>query len=155
MAKRTGFEWVTASLIDALSNLDEDASEAVVEVVKETTERAFQAARHASPIGDTDRLINSWRLTFEEGGLVGVITNNTPYANIAEYGGWPGARWRTGNDYAPGPRTARAPGGEPEMFNNVSKQAPRGMVRVTIEGMRDQFGFDLEERIEQRWAEHG
>lgn len=155
MAKRTTFEWKTTSLIDAISHLGEDVRDAITDVVAETTNVAFQAARDASPIGDTDKLIDGWRLTFEEGGLVGVITNATPYVNIAEEGGWPGARWRTGKDYAPGPRTAKAPGGEPMMFNNVSLQAPRGMMRVTFEAMRDQFGFDLEERIEQKWAKHG
>jgi len=95
-----------------------------------------------------------------------VIENTAAYANVAEYGGWPvraaatakppgfirGAAMLGGR--TPGPRTQRAPGGKPRMTSNVSRQAPKGMVRATFIELEKPYVADLEEALETFWDSH-
>ena len=55
--------------------------------------------------------------------------------------------------FPPGPRTQVAPGGSPVMKSNVSRQAPKGMVRQNLERIQDRYVFALEESIEQAFSD--
>lgn len=56
---------------------------------------------------------------------------------------------RLGGGYPPGPRTQKDGGGDPPMLSNVSRQAPKGMVRKQLAAIRPEFLFDLEEAIDK------
>jgi hypothetical protein len=153
------FSWTTDTLTDALKALPANARKAVRDTIKETTKRAVKIAKFRTPV-DTGRAIEAWETKFEDGGLTGVVTNDAPYINVLEFGGYPvrkataGAEgFRRGNAILggrpPGPRTQRAPGGDPEMRSNVSRQAPHGMVRSTLIAIAPQFEFDLNEALDK------
>lgn len=165
MAKRDllSFEWGDESLIKALANMPKEAEAAISRVVRETTNRAFRIARNRTPV-DTGQARAAWKQEAE--GSNGRIVNNAPHINVLEFGGYPvtPARrtrrrggFRRGRAILGGARppekavgtaaTQRAPGGSPEMRDNVSKQAPRGMVRSTLEDIQPRFLADLEDAI--------
>lgn len=156
------FRWVDESLLNAIRDIPESSQRAIKTVVRATTKRAVRIAKFKTPV-DTGNAINSWEDTTEKGGQVGVFKNSAPYINVLEFGGYPvraatsGAKagFRRGGailgGLPPGPRTQRAPGGDPEMRSNVSKQAPRGMVRSTLIEIEPQFVFDLNEEIEREF----
>lgn len=154
------FEWGNDTLTAALEALPKEAEAAVVEVVKDTTARATRIVKNKTPV-DRGRLRQGWRA--EVKGLTGRFVNTVAQANVAEFGGWPvtalsrspklrpGARIRGRaqlGGHKPGPRTTRAPGGTPSMFSNVSRQAPQGMVRITLKEIQPVFFFDLDEALE-------
>lgn len=154
------FEWGTNTLARALEALPREAKKATERVVSDTTKRAFRIVRNKTPV-DRGTLRDAWRL--EISGVRGRFVNTAPHANVAEFGGWPvtalsrSKRVRPGaivrgraqlGGHKPGPRTRRAGGGQPTMRSNVSRQAPRGMVRLTLEEIKPQFLFDLEEALE-------
>lgn len=158
------FEFIDEGLVEALENLPRNAQEAVIKTVRDTTRRARNIVVFKTPV-DRGTLINGWKVRLENGGERGVFFNDVPYANVAEFGGWPvrslaraagpGTLIR-GNavlgGLPPGPRTQRAPGGEPNMRSNVSKQAPQGMVRSTLIEIEPQFVFDLAENLDEALA---
>jgi len=156
------FEWGTDTLIPALENLPREAERAVAEVVAITTDRAYKMAKNRTPVDRGDAR-NGWRQSAR--GANGRIFNNVPYINVLEFGGYPVTpaahtsrsglrRGRAVLGGLPPPsnltgtaRTAKAPGGRPSMRNNVSKQAPRGMVRSTLEDIQPRFLADLTNAI--------
>lgn len=62
---------------------------------------------------------------------------------------------RLGGGYPPGVRTQKDGGGDPSMLSNVSRQAPKGMVRKNLEAIRPEFFFELEEAIDRALNEGG
>jgi hypothetical protein len=156
------FEWVDTSLLEAIKELPRSSRRVIKKVVKATTKRAVKIAKFKTPV-DSGEAIISWDESSERGGAVGVFRNTAAHANVLEYGGYPVRKATSGaqagfrrggavlGGLPPGPRTQRAPGGDPEMRDNVSKQAPKGMVRVTLIEIEPQFVFDLNEEIEREW----
>ena len=153
------FEWTDESLVRALDNLPKETQEAVSKVVEDTTGRAFRIIKNRTPI-DRGKAHRGWRQKVS--GSTGKITNDVDYINVLEFGGYPVRRASAGaspgtlrrgravlGGLPPGPRTQRAPGGEPPMRSNVSKQAPRGMVRSTLQEIEAPFLFDLAENIDR------
>jgi len=162
------FEWGTDTLIPALENLPREAERAVAEVVALTTDRAFKMAKNRTPVDRGDAR-NGWRQSAR--GANGRIFNNVAYINVLEFGGYPvtpsshtsrsglrrgravlGGRpppsaRDAGGRFTGSARTQKAPGGRPDMRNNVSKQAPRGMVRSTLEDIQPRFLSDLTNAI--------
>lgn len=169
------FFWKTDTLDDALRELPKTARDAVADVIKKTTEDARKKIRFRTPIGKTSRAFNGWKTSIEKGGLRGVVYNDVPYINVLEYGSYPVRPKRTaqspgalargnallGGDFPPGrtrggvTRTRKAPAGEPTMLRpgNVSKQAPQGMVRITLIEIEDRYIFDLNEALDRAFAE--
>ena len=160
------FEFQDEGLVEALANLPKNAQDAIVETVKQTTERGRNIVKFKTPT-DSGRAINGWDIRYENGGERGVFFNEVPYINVLEYGGYPvrpiarassaavGAFIRGKavlGGLSPGPRTQRSQGGAPIMRNNVSKQAPQGMVRSTLIELEDQFIFDLQEALDKALA---
>ena len=138
--------------------------EAVIKTVKDTTLRGQQIVKFKTPV-DTTKAINGWHTRFENGGERGLFVNEVAYINVLEFGGYPVRPISSGaspgtlirgkailGGLPPGPRTQRAPGGDPDMRSNVSKQAPRGMVRSTLAELQDQFIFDLGENLDRALA---
>ncbi|HEU01433.1 hypothetical protein LCGC14_0273400 [marine sediment metagenome] len=155
------FEFVDEGLAEALRDLPQNVAGAIEKTVRDTTARARNIAKFKTPV-DSTKAINGWRIRFEENGQRGVFFNEVPYINVLEFGGYPVRRASAGaspgtlrrgravlGGLPPGPRTQRAPGGEPPMRSNVSKQAPRGMVRFTLQEIEPAFLFDLSENIDQ------
>lgn len=161
------FEFQDEGLVEAIANLPKAAQEAVIETVKATTRRGEEIVKFKTPV-DSGDAINGWQHRFENGGEVGILFNDVAYINVLEFGGYPvKPKWhaRTNESslgylfgdallggYPPGPRTQRAPGGDPVMRSNVSKQAPSGMVRSTLEEIEKQFLFDLSENLDKALA---
>ena len=154
------FEWGNDTLNAAIAALPKEAAAAVGQVVKDTTNRATRIAKNKTPV-DRGDLRRAWRSDVK--GLEGRFVNTAPQANVAEFGGWPvtalgkkgklrpGARIRGRaqlGGHKPGRRTQRAPGGEPQMFSNVSRQAPQGMVRITLKEIQPAFMFDLDDALD-------
>lgn len=166
------FEWSKNTLAPALENLSKEAEAAVAQVVEDTTNRAFKIAKNKTPTdrGDARR---GWRK--ESRGSQGRIFNDVAYINVLEFGGFPvtalgrsgtlrpGAliRGRAQLGGAPPPkkrdksgkftgtaRTQSARGSRKvPMTNNVSKQAPRGMVRAALAEIQPRFLSDLKNAI--------
>ena len=169
MARRplVSFRWEHTGLITTVRKMPERVDRAVKEVIRRHIDRVFNIVRFSTPT-DTGRALRAWRIEMRDGGRAGVVTNDTPYINVLEYGGYPvrpargpmpSGAFQRGNAYLgghpPGPRTMGAPGGEPTMRSNVSKQAPHGMVRKALGETEDAFQFDLEEAIERAWNGEG
>ena len=131
---------------------------------------AFQAAKFKTPAdrGTAGGALSRWKVTSEDGGLTGVVTNDAPHINVLEFGSYPviplskkprlsGAltrgRAQLGGDYPPGRRTTKARSGIVPMLSpgNVSKQAPFGMIRRTLVEIQPQFIFDLGEAIDRAY----
>lgn len=155
------FEFVDEGLIEALEGLPTNAQRAVVETVRSTTQRGQQIVKFRTPV-DSGKALNGWQVRYEDGGSRGVFFNDVAYINVLEFGGYPVRAATAGaspgtlrrgkailGGLPPGPRTQRAPGGTPKMRSNVSKQAPRGMVRSTLEELEPQFIFDLNENLDR------
>lgn len=169
MARRSPFlvfAWKSDKLTPALSNLPRGANRVISDVVKQTSKRAYDKIRYRTPVdrGVKGGAFSKWRKRIKRGGLEGVIENDAPYINVLEFGGYPVRKARSGTrggfrrgkallgGLPPGPRTQRAPGGEPRMRSNVSRQAPRGMVRITLQEIEPQFLFDLEHALDRYFA---
>ena len=153
------FEFEDEGLVEALREFEPRVQGAIEKTVRDTTERARNIAKFKTPV-DSTKAINGWRIRFE--GERGIFFNEVPYINVLEFGGYPVRRASAGaspgtlrrgaavlGGLPPGPRTQRAPGGEPPMRSNVSKQAPRGMVRDTLIEIEAAFLFDLAENIDR------
>lgn len=150
-----------------LRQLPQKVKAAVNKVVEETSDRLFQRIKNDTP-RDRGDLAGAWSRSVTTRGRA-TIRNTRDYANVAEFGGWPvipNSRARTNatgpglvrgqatlGGYPPGPRTQIAPGGSPTMLSNVSRQAPKGMVRQNLDRITDRFVFDLEEAIDRAFAE--
>lgn len=168
MAKRAllSFAWSDTSLVQALANVPRESEAAIAKVVADTTDRAFKIAKNRTPV-DRGRARQGWKQHAR--GRHGSISNNVAYINVLEFGGYPvtpakhatrkggfrrgkallggappPAGGRSGRGQA---RTKRAPGGTPRMRDNVSKQAPGGMVRWTLEHIQPRFLSDLTDAI--------
>lgn len=148
MGELLEFSWNLDSLGKALGAFEAEARAAVREVVSRTLDRAYSMVRARTPV-DTGRLRAGWRrvLSGPRGGgaSAGTIANSVPYVRVLEFGGYPVL---APGEFPPGPRTRRAPGGEPAMRSNVSKQAPRGMLRTVLQDLEPQFLFDVERALE-------
>lgn len=157
MADFLSFEFTDKNLVKALSSLPKETQIAVSGVVKKTTDRVFRIVKNKTPV-DTGRARAGWRK--ESRGAEGRIVNSVPYINVHEFGGYPvtpAARTsRTGGfrrgravlgGAPPRARTRRAPGGEPPMTSNVSRQAPQGMLRKTFNDIQPRFVVDLVDAI--------
>lgn len=98
------------------------AERAMKESIKQTGQEILRRVQAKAPVR-TGRARASWRFRIENDGLKYVIYSDLVYINKLEYGGYRG----------PGPRTrkpvqtAAAP-----MVPFVSKQAPSGMLRITL-----------------------
>ena len=152
----------------ALAEAPQRIQQAVQAVVQQTADKAFSRIQNRTP-RDSGEAASGWRKRQEvpgEGSARTVIENDVAHINVLEYGSYPvipASRKRTkgggilrgnayvGGNYKPGPRTIPAPGGTPEMLRpgNVSRQAPRGMVRVTLQEIQPEYVFDLEEAIDR------
>lgn len=159
----------TDTITPALQNAPALVEQAVQEVVRETGERIFNQIKLSTP-RDSGKAAGGWDLSYQQaqGGAAAtaVIENDVPYINVLEHGGYPviplsrqprlpgvrRGRAQLDGAYPPGPRTQRAPGGQPTMLTNVSRQAPQGMVRVAFARAQDRFVFDLEEAIDRALA---
>lgn len=175
MAEFFAFRWQTTTLEDALEELGPKAVREVGKVIKATTKRAYKIAKNKTPVR-TGKAFSSWKQSTEKGGLEGIVSNDVPYINLLEYGSYPvrpisrasgqGDSIKRGRAYLGGSfppfkhggevtRTTRAPSsGEPKMLSpgNVSKEAPRGMVRLALIEVEPQFVLDLEEALDRAWA---
>lgn len=150
----------------ALDRMPVKVQRAIEKVVSDTSALLEQRIKNDTP-RDSGKAAAAW--SREVQGSQAVLTNKSPYANVLEYGGYPvvpNSHERTnatgpglvrGNatlgGYPPGPRTQVAPGGSPTLISNVSRQAPKGMVRQNLERIQDRFVFDLEEAIDTAFAE--
>lgn len=163
MADVLRLEFKHDTLTPALQRLPRAIQRAVQEAVQDATERAVQIAKFKTPV-DSGQAIGGWRTeqTGRGAKAKGAFINDVPYINVLEFGGYPvrPARYKvTGSPFfrgaaalgglPPGPRTQRAPGGKPRMRSNVSKQAPRGMVRSTLQEVEPEFLLDLEARVQR------
>lgn len=148
-------------------------------VIKRTGDKAFRRTRNRTPVS-RGKARGSWKRIVLKGGLVVRIQGGgptAPYINVLEFGGYPvrdktTAR-RTPGSFArggavlgglpPGRRTRRAPraqgldppaepSGRP-LNSNVSKQAPRGMLRITFKELESEFARDLERALDRLFAE--
>lgn len=170
MADLLRFEFAN-QLTPSLEKLPSAIAREVQEAVEEATKRAVQIAKFKTPV-DRGTAIGGWRTELPKAGsgaeAKGAFVNDVPYINVLEFGGYPvrPARFKTRGapffrgaaalgGLPPGPRTRTAPGGEPKMRSNVSKQAPKGMVRSTLLEVEPEFLADLEERINRVVAGEG
>lgn len=160
------FVWETDTIETHMAKLPARFVEAVGRVVRDTTTRLFAIIKFSTPVA-TGRALAAWKLTITPNtdGAAGVVTNDTPYINVLEFGGYPvrasppadptPGSFRRGSallgGFPPGPRTQGGTGGDPVTASNVSKQAPHGMVRAAIGSVEDQFAADLERAIERVW----
>ena len=151
-------------LVAKFAELIPGSEAAVKQLVAETTERTLKKIRYRTPI-DTARAFRGWKIKFTRGGLEGTISSSIPYIAVLEFGGYPvrPLKWdpngpgfvrgagRLGGKM-PGRRTTRAPGGDPKMTSNVSRQAPKGMVRITFLDTEKQLERDLKELVDRLLA---
>ena len=147
----------------ALKGLPKNVSIAIKRVVKETADRVFKRIIDSTP-RDRGTAARGWRRRRGKEGAQEFV-NNIPYINVLEYGGYPvvpasRAKVKTGlkrgnaflGGHPPKARTQKAPSGSPSMRTNVSRQAPRGMVRQNLERIQARYAFDLEEAIDRALA---
>lgn len=159
------WEWRSNTLVAAARNLPANLKPAVKAVVQATTQRVFNIVRFKTPV-DSGRALSAWVIEIQGDGQVGRVVNRAPHINVLEFGGYPVralSRVRDasrgfirgaavlGGGFPPGPRTMAVLGGQPPMTNNISRQAPYGMIRVTLGEVGDQFEFDLGEALEAAW----
>lgn len=159
------FEWRTNTLVAAATNLPKRFQEEARKVVEKNTQRVFEMVKFATPV-DSGRALAGWRIEIQSDGKAGRVVNRVPYINVLEFGGYPVralSRVRDvsrgfvrgnailGGQFPPGPRTMAVLGGDPPMNNNISKQAPSGMIRKAIGEIADIFEFDLAEALEAAW----
>ena len=156
------FEWTDESLVTAVGLVPFETEHAVSEVVRKTTNRAFKIVKNRTPV-DRGRARRGWKK--ETRGTEGRFFNDVAYINVLEFGPYPvTATKRTsrsgvirrgkgslGGAVPPSVRgtakTQRTPGGRPTMRSNVSKQAPQGMVRITLQEIEPRFVVDLVDAI--------
>ena len=153
------FEFTDKSLIKAVESLPSETQTALAAVVKATTEKATKLIKGKTPV-ESGKAKAGWKS--KSRGVSGAIFNNVDYINVLELGGYPvrSAKratrqavggFRRGNailgGLSPGPKTRRAAGGAPAMTSNVSKKAPKGMVRSTLEEIEPQFVIDITDAI--------
>lgn len=155
------FEWVSDTLTEAMEAIPQETEAAISQVVETTTDRAFRIVKNRTPV-DSGEARRGWRQ--EMRGSTGFIVNNVDYINVLEFGPYPVTpashtqrrglrRGRAVLGGAPPPRgrgtarTTRAPGGQPSMRSNVSKQAPKGMVRITLQEIEPRFVVDIADAI--------
>ncbi|KKN14489.1 hypothetical protein LCGC14_0995600 [marine sediment metagenome] len=151
------FEWSFDSLTPALKNAPRETQAAVAQVIEKTTDRAFRIVKNRTPV-NSGNARRGWRK--ESRGTSGRVFNAVDYINVLEFGPYPvtsanrtsrsGGIRRGGailGGAPPARRTQRAPGGEPSMRSNVSRQAPQGMVRKTLKDIEPRFVADLTDAI--------
>lgn len=155
-----GFRFSDTSLITALGAVEQRAQEAISAVVRRHALRAVGLIRGRTPV-DSGRARRGWRIqTAGTGGTRGILTNDVPYITVLEFGGYPVtalSRTRRSGGFRrgaarlggapPGPKTQRAPAGQPGMRSNVSSQATRGMVRQTLTRIEPRFLADLNRAV--------
>ena len=143
------FEMADKGLTPTLQKLPKSIQDVVHKVVAETTKRAAAIAKFKTPV-DTGNAIDGWVVEKPGRGNnpKGAFVNRVPYINVLEFGGYPVRKGPTFGGRPPGPRTMTAPSGDPAMKSNVSRQAPRGMVRLTLIEIEPQFLADLEEQLQ-------
>lgn len=141
-------------------------TQAIDNVVRDTTRTVFFRIDRATP-RDRGTAASGWTEVVEGQGVRArrTFVNQTPYINVLEFGGYPVVweRWQRnpvtsaikrgqawlGGGYPPGPRTQESLGDDPTMRNNVSRQAPRGMVRDQLAKAEPEFVFNLEEALDR------
>ncbi len=166
----------TSGLEKVFRDLPGVAVDVTRRTVLNTGKKAFRRIRNRTPV-DRGKARGSWRIRPLKGGLVIEIRGGgkrAPHLGVLELGGYPvRARSRVRNIPAgafirgkavlggrpPGPRTQRPPrvkGLEPPakprgraLNPNVSKQAPRGMLRITFGEIEPEFVADLEEALDE------
>lgn len=154
---------------NALKNAPRRVQDAIVDVIRDTGQEVFLLIKFRTP-RDTGKLAAGW--TKVATGPQVVISSSVPYVNVLEYGGYPvipASRKRKnssgtqhgnaflGGGYPPRARTVMAADGKPAMLSgsNVSRQAPTGMVRVTLEEIRPKYIQDLEDALEKALTDGG
>lgn len=160
---------ISNPISEALKTMPREVERAVDKVVVDTADRIEQRIKDDTPRdrGQGGGAVSRWTKTKTKSGEV-TLRNDAPQINVLEFGGYPvvpnsknrpnatGGTVRgnaTLGGYPPGPRTQIAPGGSPTMTSNVSRQAPRGVVRQNLERAQDRFVFDLEEAIDRAYQE--
>jgi hypothetical protein len=113
-------------------------------------QEGLRQTREGTPVDEGDAQA-SWRLEQRGRFAVAIRSEGIPYINILEFGGYPTARFRTGKEYPPGPRTQAAPAGEPLTRNNVSRQAPHGMLRLALLRIRRLLTERLLQDMQVTW----
>ena len=142
---------VTDTVTPALKTAPARLRQAINGVVQAIGERAFQRIKFATP-RDTGNAARGWRKTVTGNGQTVEIRNDVPYIRVLEFGGYP---TNAPGQFPPKARTQRAPAGAPTMRSNVSRQAPQGMVRKTLQAIEPEFQFELEEAIDRTLNEDG
>lgn len=161
------FTWEQDHIETHMAKLPARFVEAVARVVRSTTIRLFGIIKFSTPVA-TGRALAAWKLTYTTAreGASGEVSNDVPYINVLEFGGYPvrasppagpvPGSFRRGRallgGFPPGPRTQASGGGDPPVSSNVSKQAPHGMVRAAVGSVEAQFAQDLEREIERVWT---
>lgn len=145
--------------------------DAVRKVTKQHADRVYKNIKFSTPT-DSGKARAGWKKKLSDRGRAArtvAITNDVEYINVLEHGSYPVRAARNvtdprgairrgaaylGGHFPPGPRTVRAPGGQPKMLapGNVSRQAPHGMVRKALGDMQEAYVFDLERAIEEALA---
>lgn len=92
---------------------------AIKEIATRIHERLLSSAAQGGTPVDTGVARSAWRL-HSISNIAYKLINNTPYIRVLEFGGYRGK----------GPKTTT--GKSPYTKNYVSKQAPRGMVRLSL-----------------------
>jgi hypothetical protein len=164
---------------EELKKLPKKVQDAVKKVVRDTGKRVEKRIRLDTP-RDRGTAAAGWKSTEQRvpGGVEVTLTNKVPYINVLEFGGYPvKPKWHkrtnaTGpgiprgdailGGYPPGPRTQKGEdafvpdvleGVTPGMNDNVSRQAPSGMVRQNLIRIQPRFQFDLEEAVAEAYAD--
>jgi hypothetical protein len=125
--------------------LPDAVNAAVISTVARTADKAFERMRDRTPVdrGVAGGAISRWRRRILRDGLEQEFVNDAAHIGRLEFGGYPGTRNRCQAGVDPYTRTY------------VSKQAPRGMVRVTLDEIEPEFAFDLEEAVDIALSQAG
>lgn len=155
----------SGNLGQILSRLPRTLQAGLTETVERQGDRIFRRVKNRTPV-DSGGARRRWKRKKSRSVRTGVIeldmTNDADHINVLEFGGYPvtpaNRTRRTGGfrrgaailgGAPPGPRTRRAPGGQPQMTSNVSKQAPRGMLRSALQDSEAEFLTRIDARIQR------
>lgn len=126
----------TANLHGRIAAMQREAKTLTIKAGSEL----FRGTQDRTPV-DTGRAKASWRSHALDDYTWQVISEGVPYIGMLEFGGYAG----------PGPKTQPAPGGEPAMVSNVTRQAPHGMLRLTLLDIREVYLRDLGVALATSW----
>ena len=154
-----------AGLLKGGANLKRAIESKMDRAIQVEARKILRKAKDATPVV-SGVAKGGWKLVRESSGEIVVfeILNNVKYITVLEYGSYPvravsrardakGAirrgRAYVGGKFKPGKKTKKAPGGEPKMLKpgNVSRQAPRGMIRKALKSSQKRTEKKVESAI--------